>query len=87
VDSKGSAATNQASKDPRAVIADFTVTKVTPGRYRRRYDTAHDVFRSRVMIRLWRNSLEVAVAAATIVFGTLIVHLVISWWSAAAALH
>jgi len=39
------------------------------------------------MTRLWRNSLEVAAAAATIVLGTLIVHLVISWWSATAALH
>jgi hypothetical protein len=39
------------------------------------------------MTRLWRNSLEVAVAATTIVLGTLIVHLVMSWWSASAALH
>jgi hypothetical protein len=39
------------------------------------------------MTRLWRSSLEVAVAAATIVLGTLIVHVAISWWSATAALH
>jgi hypothetical protein len=39
------------------------------------------------MTRLWRNSLEVAVAATAIVLGTLIVHLVMSWWSASAALH
>ena len=57
------------------------------GRYGGRYDTGHDMFRARVMTRLWRNSLEVAVAATTIVLGTLIVHLVISWWSAMAALH
>jgi hypothetical protein len=30
---------------------------------------------------------EVAAAATTIVLGTLIVHLVMSWWSASAALH
>jgi len=39
------------------------------------------------MTRLWRNSLEAAAAVGTIVLGTLIVHLVMSWWSALAAFH
>lgn len=81
------AAIAKTGKYPHGVIDVFTVTEVTPGCNRRRYDIGRDVFRARVMTRLWRNSLEVAAAAATIVLGTLIVHLVISWWSATAALH
>jgi capsid protein len=70
-----------------AVTADFTVTKVTRGRQRPRYEIGHELFVAKVMTRLWRNSLEAAVAVGTIVLGTLIVHLVMSWWSASAALH
>jgi hypothetical protein len=40
-----------------------------------------------VMTRIWRNSLEAAAAVGTIVLATLIVHLVMSWWAASAALH
>jgi hypothetical protein len=39
------------------------------------------------MTRLWRNSLEAAAAVGTIVVGTLIVHLFMSWWSASTVLH
>jgi hypothetical protein len=34
----------------------------------------------------WRNLFEVAAALGFILVGTLIVHLVMSWWSASAAL-
>jgi hypothetical protein len=36
------------------------------------------------MTRFWRSSLEVVTAIGTIMVGTLIVHAVISWWSASA---
>jgi len=39
------------------------------------------------MTRLWRNSLEAAAAVGAIVLATLVVHLILSWWSASAALH
>jgi hypothetical protein len=65
----------------------FTVTKVTPSRHRPQYDSSHDLFVANVMTRLWRNSVEAAAAVGAIVLATLIVHLVMSWWSASAALH
>ena len=67
-------------------LADFTVTKVTPGLPQLAY-SRHDLLMTKGMTRLWRNSLEAAAAVGTIVLGTLIVHLVMSWWSASAALH
>jgi hypothetical protein len=39
-----------------------------------------------VMTRFGRNSLEVAVAVGTIMVGTVIIHLIVSWWPALAAL-
>ena len=39
------------------------------------------------MTQFWRNSLEVAAAIGTIMLGTIIVHVVMSWWSASAAFH
>jgi hypothetical protein len=39
------------------------------------------------MTRFWRNSLDVVAAVGTIMLGTLVVHAVISWWSASAAFH
>jgi len=38
------------------------------------------------MTRFGQNSLEAAVAVGTIMLGTVIVHLVMSWWLALAAL-
>jgi hypothetical protein len=35
----------------------------------------------------WRNLFEAAAALGFVLVGTLIVHLVMSWWSALAALH
>jgi hypothetical protein len=40
------------------------------------------------MTQFWRNSfVEVAAAIGVIVLGTLVVHVVMSWWTASAALH
>jgi hypothetical protein len=39
------------------------------------------------MTRFWQNALEVIVAIVFIALGTLIVHQIMSWWSASAALH
>src|SRR5262249_52173994 len=39
------------------------------------------------MTQFWRNSLDVAAALGAVLLGTLIVHLVMTWWSASAALH
>jgi hypothetical protein len=39
-----------------------------------------------VMTRFGRNSLEVAVAVGTIMVGTVIIHLIVSWWPALTAL-
>jgi hypothetical protein len=39
-----------------------------------------------VMTRFGRSSVEVAVAVGTIMLGTLIVHLAMSWWPTLAAL-
>ena len=72
-------------KTPGAGV-DFTVTEVTLGARNPRYFSGHDL-RATVMTRLWRNSLEAAAAIGTIVVGTLLVHLAMSWWSASAALH
>jgi hypothetical protein len=71
----------------RVVTVDFTVTEVTPGRRNPQYYRRHELPRATVMTRLWRNSLEAAAAIGTIVVGTLLVHLAMSWWSASAALH
>ena len=79
--------TDRAVEKIRVLTANFTVTKVTPDRHRLRYYSGHDLFRVSVMTRLWRNSLEAAAAVGTIVLATLIVHLVMSWWSASVALH
>jgi hypothetical protein len=38
------------------------------------------------MARLGQNSLEVAVAVGAIMVGTVIIHLIVSWWPALAAL-
>jgi hypothetical protein len=38
------------------------------------------------MTPFWRNLLDAAAALGVIVLGTLIVHLVLSWWPALAAL-
>jgi hypothetical protein len=70
-----------------AGTVDFTVTEVTSGRHNPQYYNRHDLLRATVMTRLWRNSLEAAAAIGTIVAGTLLVHLAMSWWSASAALH
>lgn len=67
--------------------ADFTVTKVTRGRRNPQYYRRHDLRGTPVMTRLWRNSLEAAAAIGTIMAGTLLVHLAMSWWSASAMLH
>jgi hypothetical protein len=69
------------------VTLDFTVTKVTPVSRDPQYYSRHDLLRAAVMTRLWRNSLEAAAAIGTIVLGTLLVHLAMTWWSASAALH
>jgi hypothetical protein len=82
-----SAATNLSVQETAAVTANFTVTKVTPGRRNPQYYRRHGLLRATVMTRLWRNSLEAAAAIGTIVLGTLVVHLAMSWWSASAALH
>jgi hypothetical protein len=37
------------------------------------------------MTRFGQNSLEVAVAVGTIMVGTVIMHLIVSWWRALAA--
>jgi hypothetical protein len=71
----------------RGVGVDFTVTEVTLGTRNPQYYTGHDLLRTTVMTRLWRNSLEAAAAVGTIVVGTLAVHFAMSWWSASAALH
>jgi len=63
------------------------VTEVTRGRRNPQYYRRHDLHRATVMTRLWRNSLEAAAAIGTIMVGTLLVHLAMSWWSASAALH
>jgi len=68
-------------------IPNFTVTKVTPSGHRSQYYSSDDLSVVNVMTRLCRNSLEAAAAVGTIVLATLIVHLVMSWWSASAALH
>jgi hypothetical protein len=39
------------------------------------------------MTSFWRNFFEAAAAVGFIVLGTVIVHLVMSWWSASAAMH
>jgi hypothetical protein len=76
-------------ENSRAVIPNFTVTKVTPSCHRSQYHNGHDLylFVANVMTRLWRNSLEAVAAVGTIVLATLIVHLVMSWWSVSAGLH
>jgi hypothetical protein len=38
------------------------------------------------MTRFWRSSLEAALAVGTIMLGTVIVHLIVSWWPALEAL-
>jgi hypothetical protein len=38
------------------------------------------------MTRFERNSLDVAVAVGTIMVGTVIIHLIVSWWTTLAAL-
>jgi hypothetical protein len=70
-----------------AVAVNFTVTKVTPSHHRPQYDSSHELFVANVMTRLWRNSVEAAAAVGAIVLATMVVHLVMSWWSASAALH
>jgi predicted alpha/beta hydrolase len=77
----------RAEENSRAARLKFAVTKVTPSGHRSHYDNSHDLSVVNVMTRLWRNSLEAAAAVGTIVLATLIVHLVMSWWSASAALH
>lgn len=77
----------RAVENSRAVIPNFTVTKVTPSCHRSQYDNGHDLFVANVMTRLWRNSLEAAAAVGTVVLTTLIVRLVMSWWSVSAGLH
>jgi hypothetical protein len=69
------------------VTVDFTVTEVTHRRRNSHYHRGHELRRATVMTRLWRNSLEAVAAIGTIVLGTLVVHLAMSWWSASAALH
>ena len=76
-----------AQENSRAASPNFTVTGVTPSGHTQQYDSGHDLSVVNVMTRLWRNSLEAAAAVSTIVLATLIVHLVMSWWSASAALH
>jgi len=39
-----------------------------------------------VMTRFARNCLEVALAVGTIMVGTVIIHLIVSWWPALTAL-
>jgi hypothetical protein len=77
-------------KQPPAKLAtavDFTVTEVTHDRHNPQYYSRHDLLRATVMTRLWRNSLEAVAAVGTIVLGTLLVHLAMTWWSASAGLH
>jgi hypothetical protein len=83
----GAAGPIRAEENARAASPNFTVTKVTPSGHRSQYESSHDLSVVNVMTRLWRNSLEAAAAVGTIVLATLIVHLVMSWWSASAALH
>jgi hypothetical protein len=70
-----------------AATVEFTVTEVTPEGGNPLYDRRHDLLRTAVMTRLWRNSLEAMAAVGTIVLGTLVVHLAMSWWTASAGLH
>ena len=74
-------------ENSRAAFLNFAVTKVTPSGQGSQYDSSHDLSVVNVMTRLWRNSLEAVAAVGTIVLATMIVHLVMSWWSASAALH
>ncbi|MGN6750030.1 MAG: hypothetical protein ACTHJS_15705 [Xanthobacteraceae bacterium] len=63
------------------------MTEVTPEAGNPQYDGRHDLLRTAVMTRLWRNSLEAMAAVGTIVLGTLLVHVAMSWWTALAGLH
>jgi hypothetical protein len=63
------------------------VTEVTPEGGNPQYYGRHELFRTAVMTRLWRNSLEAVAAIGAIVLGTLLVHLAMSWWTTLAGLH